>query len=105
MSVEEDFKGTKIGFEILFIFIAGCIGDIILHLLIDATKNFKKYRIAESLIPYYKSLEYGSTNFIKKFSSYFSGAVYGGFACVIGLLLMKLFLFLYEETSSAEITY
>ncbi len=105
MSVESDFKGTKIGFEILFIFIAGFSGDIILHLLVDATKNFKSYKIAEGLIPYYKSLEYGSSNFVKIFSSYFSGAVYGGFACVIALLLLKLFLFLLEETNPSAITY
>jgi hypothetical protein len=105
MSVETDFKGTKIGFEILFIFIAGCSGDIILHLLIDATKNFKSYKIAEGLIPYYKSIEHGSSNFAKKFSSYFNGAVYGGFACVIALMLLKLFLFLLEETNPSVITY
>ncbi len=105
MSVETDFKGTKIGFEILFIFIAGCAGDIILHLLIDATKNFKRYKIAEGLIPYYASLEYGSNKLVKKISSYFSGAVYGGFACVIALLLLKLFLFLLEETNPSAITY
>ena len=105
MSVEADFKGTKIGFEILFIFIAGCSGDIILHLLVDATKKFKSYKIAEGLIPYYKSLECGTSNFVKKFCSYFSGAVYGGVACVIALLLLKLFLFLLEETNPSMITY
>jgi hypothetical protein len=105
MSVEEDFKGTKIGFEILFIFIAGFIGDIIIHMLVDATKKFKVYRVASGLSPYYKSIEYGSSAFTRNISGYFNGAVYGGFACVIALLILKLFLFLLEETNPKMITY
>jgi hypothetical protein len=67
---------------LFFVFLAGAIGDVIIHLLAE------KGVVGMSLLPYYKSLGNDTT-------AYFLGAFLGGLACVIGAvgghLLMKMF--------------
>ncbi len=74
MTVKQEFESGKIGWEVLFIFIAGALGDMVVHLL-----NFK------SLNYYYKQF------------GWLLGAFWGGIACVIALLIAKLFMFIKES--------
>jgi hypothetical protein len=90
-TVENDFKSSKLGYEILFIFIAGIIWDILTHIVVNNTK------FVQGLAPYYKSLE--SIQRFPKISSYFNGAIYGGLACVVALFTMKLFMYALEKTN------
>ncbi len=92
------YSNDKIMYEILFIFVAGCVGDMIIHVLQKMTKN-TRFPFAQSLEPYYKSLEIGTTKLYKVLSSYIIGAFWGGIACVFALLLMKLFIFAMESTN------
>jgi hypothetical protein len=62
--------------EIMYVFIAGCIGDIIIHALCENTNFF-----AQGLKPYYSSLNF----------PIIEGAFWGGFACVVALLMAKIF--------------
>jgi hypothetical protein len=103
-SVAEDFNSSKIGYEILFIYLAGSILDLIIHFCVDVTKNNKVYwKFANSLNEHYKSLEWNVMGPIKKIcSGYFTGAVLIGFACVIALLIMKLFMFSLEITNDDD---
>ena len=94
-TVSDDFKSKKIGYEILFIFIAGVFWDVILHVIVNHTK------FIQGLSPYYKSLE--SISRFPKISSYFNGAVWAGFACIVALLSMKLCMYAIEETT--DVTY
>jgi len=103
MSVKQEFQSGAIGWEVLFIFIAGAIGDVAIHALAKFSKG-KKFEFAQGLLEYYKSL--GDKLFIKDTSHWgnkskmisgiLQGAVWGGIACVIALLIAKLFLFLQE---------
>jgi hypothetical protein len=67
------------GFQYLFVFIVGFVGDLIIHLL--ASKKI----LAMSLLPYYKSLSI-STPFPKWFNIWIFGGILGGIACIIALL-------------------
>lgn len=105
MTTRQEFESGSIGWEILFIFISGAIGDIAIHFLAHGTKG-TNYAFAQGLLEYYKSLgdkflifdssRWNSKN--KKISSWIQGAVWGGIACVIALLMAKLFMFVKEET-------
>lgn len=92
MNVETDFKTGRIGYLILFVFLSGMIGDILIHTLV-------KYPRLDGLKYYYKKLEYGSTEKMKLFSSWIISAIFGGLACVVGLLLGELFLYAKESTA------
>jgi hypothetical protein len=107
MTVKQEFESGVIGWEILFIVIAGAIGDIAVHFLGHITKN-TKFAFAQGLLEYYKSL--GDKLFIfdttkwnpvnKKISSWIQGAIWGGIACAIAFLISKLFLYAKEETEN-----
>jgi hypothetical protein len=105
MTVKQDFDSGTIGWEVLFIFISGMIGDMGVHLLCDTTKN-TSIEFAQGLSKYYESLGdkllvFNTTNWSninKSISGWVQGAIWGGIACVIALLMMKLFLFAKEET-------
>ena len=105
MSVSEEFKTGSVGWEILFIFIAGAIGDMGVHGLVEFTSY------GQGLKPYYQAL--GEKIFIwpnpewmaewtnvKKISSTLQGAIWGGIACIIALLIAKLFMYAKEETEN-----
>jgi hypothetical protein len=104
MSVSQEFQSGEVSWEILFIFIAGAIGDIAIHAIAELTKG-TDYAIAQGLLEYYKSLgdkllvfdtsSWNSRN--KMISGTLQGAVWGGIACVIALLMAKLFLYAKEE--------
>lgn len=100
MTVKQEFQTGSVGWEVLFIFIAGMIGDMFVHLVGKTTSQF------QGLNGYYASLE---TNFFgidtpnlkprtKQLSAWFQGAIWGGIACAAALLIAKLFLFAKEET-------
>lgn len=109
MSVKQEFDSGSIGWEILFIFIAGAIGDMSIHLLADITKN-TQIAFAQGLLEYYKSLGdkllvFNTSNWNPKFKSasgWIQGAIWGGIACAIALLIAKLFLFAKEETEKKQ---
>lgn len=105
MSVKQEFDSGSIGWEILFIFIAGAIGDMFVHFAGDITKG-TRFAFAQGLLEYYKSLgnkvlifdtSYWGSGY-KKFFSWSQGAIWGGIACAVALLIAKLFLFAKEET-------
>jgi hypothetical protein len=92
-TVEEEFQDPNdIGYQILFIAIAGALGDIFVHAAAEITKNWK-YPFAKGLLPYYKSLEYGS---YKNLSSILLGALWGSVACLVALLIAKLLAYFKE---------
>jgi len=103
-TVVQEFQSGSIGWEVLFIFIAGLLGDIFIHGVGELTTG-TSYPIAQGLLEYYKSL--GEKFFVfptpdwsprsKMFSSTLQGAIWGGIACVFALLIAKLFLFAKEE--------
>lgn len=102
-TVSEEFKDpNNIGFQILFLFIAGSIGDIFIHIAAELTKQNKTFKFANSLLPYYKSLEYSSRHVPlaqpkqKFITSTVLGAIWGGIACVVALLIAKLFMYFKE---------
>jgi len=105
MTVKQEFESGSIGWEILFIFIAGAIGDMAVHGLSYGTKG-TSFEFAQGLQKYYESLGEKFLFFktpklgyyTKLFSKISQGAVWGGIACVIALLIAKLFLFAKEET-------
>jgi len=74
------------------------IGDLAVHYMSRNTS------FAKGLLEYYKSLGnrllFMNTNYWKPrskiFSSMIQGAIWGGIACVIALLIAKLFLYLKE---------
>ena len=103
--VKQEFLSGSIGWEILFIFIAGMIGDMLVHAMVERTSY------GQGLAPYYQAL--GEKFFIwpnpewmegmtklKIASSTIQGAIWGGIACVIALLIAKLFLYAKEETEN-----
>jgi hypothetical protein len=107
MTIVQEFQTGTVGWEFLFIFISGVIGDMIVHLLGDITKG-TKYAFAQGLLKYYESLgekllifntsKWNSYN--KKILGIIQGAIWGGIACVIALLFTKLFLFAKEENEN-----
>lgn len=104
MSVKKEFESGTIGWEILFIFISGAIGDIIIHWLGYISKD-TKFPFAQGLLSYYKNLGnkfliFNTNNWSlknKSISGTVQGAIWGGIACVIALLMAKLLLFAKEE--------
>lgn len=94
MSVEKSFQSGTVIWEFFFIFIAGCLGDMAVHLMVKTTNLF------QGLDGYYKSL--GNKllfyDILKKkwkyFLGWFQGAIWGGIATVIALLIAKLFLYI-----------
>lgn len=105
MSVKQEFESGSVGWEILFIFIAGAIGDMFVHAMGDLTKG-TKFAFAQGLLEYYKSLGdkllvFNTSNWnprSKMVSGWVQGAIWGGIACVVALLIAKLFLFAKEQT-------
>jgi hypothetical protein len=117
MTVKQEFDSGTIGWEVLFIFIAGMIGDMFVHLMGDlthkkmGTKGGLLNRLgfppfAQGLLEYYKSLGeklliFDTSNWTPKhkaISGWFQGAIWGGIACAVALLIAKLFLYAKEET-------
>lgn len=107
MNVKQQFNSDTIAWEILFIFIAGIIGDIFIHFTSYITKG-TKFQFAQGLLPYYNSLGnklliFNTSNwkpFYKNLSGWIQGAIWGGIACVFALLIAKLFLFVKEESDN-----
>jgi len=105
MSVSSGFKSGSVGWEFLFIFVAGALGDMIVHLLGQTTRG-TKVAIAQGLMEYYKSLGdkllvFDTSKWTpghKQISGWVQGAIWGGVACIVALLVAKLFLFAKEET-------
>ncbi len=103
MSISQEFQSGIVGWEVLFIFISGAIGDLVVHFLGEVTKG-TKYPFAQGLLEYYKSLGdkllvFNTKNWNprnKMISGIIQGAIWGGIACVIALLISKLFLFAKE---------
>ena len=90
MTVKQEFESGSIGWEILFIFIAGAIGDMAVHGLSYMTKG-TRIEFAQGLQKYYESLGEkflifktpGLGHKTKLFSKVSQGAIWGGIACVI----------------------
>lgn len=105
MTVKQEFQTGAIGWEVLFILIAGALGDLGIHLLAEITKG-TRFPFAQGLLEYYKSLGdklliFNTSHWRPKFkmlSGTIQGAIWGGIACVVALLIAKLFLFAKEET-------
>jgi hypothetical protein len=105
MSVKQEFQTGTVGWEVLFIFISGCLGDIGIHFLAWLTRG-TKFAFAQGLLKYYENLgdkflifntsKWNSKT--KMLSGTIQGAIWGGIACVIALLIAKLFLFAKEES-------
>jgi hypothetical protein len=107
MSVKQEFQSGSIGWEVLFIFIAGALGDLGVHFLGEITKG-SRFAFAQGLLEYYKSLGdklliFNTSHWgpkAKMLSGTVQGAIWGGIACAVALLIAKLFLFAKEETES-----
>ena len=107
MTVKQEFQTGTVGWEFLFIFIAGCLGDMFVHMVGELTnKKYGRLRyffrpLAQGLNGYYESMETNFFGILKtpksKSSAWFQGAIWGGIACVVALLIAKLFLFANEE--------
>ena len=95
-SVQGDFDTGRVGFLVLYTFIAGGLGDILIHFLLNYFKSFP-----QGLKTYYDKLEYGKSKISRILTSYIFSAVLGGIACVIGLLLGLLFLYAQEQCVSS----
>ena len=95
MTVKEDFETGQVGWEILFIMIAGMIGDMFIHLFAGRTIPVIDIPFSEGLVNYYENLKIGNYPLSM---SIVLGALFGGIACVVALLLAKLFLYSKEET-------
>jgi hypothetical protein len=105
MSIVQEFQTGTVGWEFLYIFIAGCLGDMFAHLLERRTKKWK-YPLAQGLEGYYESLskklifhDIGKWK-TKYFWAWLQGAIWGGIACIFALLIAKLFLYAKEETEN-----
>ena len=100
MTVKQEFESGSIGWEVLFVFIAGVIGDMFVHAMGDLTKG-TNVAFAQGLLEYYKSLgdkllifntsKWNPRN--KAISGWIQGAIWGGIACAVALLIAKLFLY------------
>jgi len=98
----DNYFDEQFGFLILFTFIAGFIGDSLIHL-----GTIPKYLngnaiIFNGLVPYYKSLEIGSKYYSKFLSSWILSGIFGGLACVVGVLLGQLLLYSKEMNEMNE---
>ncbi len=95
MSINNYFD-DKFGYLILFVMCAGIIGDIIIHFGTYISFPFKKPWFAQGLVPYYKSLEFGTNKYLRFMSSLMISGLLGGIACVIGLIFGQIFLYIKE---------
>jgi hypothetical protein len=82
----------------LFIFIAGMLGDIVIHKSAEFD-SIGLPGLGKSLLPYYSSFRRSWPKHMHYpiFKTYFYGALFGGIACMIGLL----FAFIFIEISNA----
>lgn len=88
------------GLLVLFVFIVGFIGDVIIHIGTYVKFPFKKPWFAQGLIPYYRSMEIGKNKLYKKITGYILSGIAGGIACVIAVVFAQLILYLINEFSA-----
>lgn len=106
-TTKQEFQNSTVGWEFLFIFIAGMVGDLFVHLIAHNTTG-TRFEFAQGLLQYYtnlgeKFLIWPTTDFsdtFKFWSGTGQGAFWGGVACIFALLIAKLFLFAKEETEN-----
>lgn len=86
-----NYFNEKFGILVGFVLLAGFIGDVIIHIMVDKTKWF-----AQGLKPYYKSM--GKRIVV----NYFISGLAGGIACIIALLLGQLFYYIFEYFNNSS---
>lgn len=87
------------GYQYLFTFFVGVLGDMIVHFFssrkyfaLKAGRGDEVYGFAPSLMPYYHSLRnlypFKNTGYetVETFNTWFWGGIFGGVACMIALL-------------------
>lgn len=87
----------RFGLLVLFVFIVGFIGDVLIHIGTYVRFPFKKPWFAQGLIPYYRSMEFGKNKLMKKISGYVLSGIAGGLACVVAVVFAKLILNLIKD--------
>ncbi len=75
----------RFGFLVLFVFISGFMGDIIIHIGTKIKFPFKKQWFAQGLVPYYKA------------NGFLISGILGGLACVVALVFGQLILSIKEN--------
>ncbi len=93
MTTINNYFDEKFGYLVLFVFISGIIGDMLIHLGTKIKFPFDKPWFAQGLKPYYKSMEINKSIF----SSWILSGIAGGIACVIGLVFGQLLLYAMED--------
>lgn len=74
------------GWQYLFVFLIGFIGDMIVHFLAYRKKR-GKFGLGESLIPYYNSFKsWHPKGLNPQVKNVLYSGFFGGFACMIALL-------------------
>jgi hypothetical protein len=84
-----DYFNDNFGILLAFVFLAGFIGDILIHIGTGIKFPFGKPWFAQGLIPYYKSMVIKNN----KFSGWVLSGLAGGVACIISLFFVELFLY------------
>lgn len=82
LSKTDDYFNKRFGYLVLFVFIIGVLGDLLIHAGTHLKFPFKNPWFAQGLVQYYKA------------NGWILGAILGGLACVVavvfGMLLLKL---------------
>ncbi len=96
----DDYFNNRFGMLVLFVLLAGIIGDILIHFGTYIKFPCNKPWFAQGLKPYYKSVEFGKTPYMRFASSLIISGLFGGIACIIGLIIGQLLLYAYETNQS-----
>jgi hypothetical protein len=84
MKTDEHFN-ESFGYLVLFVFIIGVLGDLIIHVGTGIKFPMKKPWFAQGLVPYYDA------------NGWILGAIFGGLACVIAVVFGQLLLWAKES--------
>lgn len=93
----DNYFNNTFGMLVLFVFVAGIVGDIVIHMGTKIRFPNKKPWFAQGLRPYYKSLEYGKGKLIKSFNSWLISGIFGGIACIVALVFGQLFMYVNDN--------
>lgn len=85
-----NYFNEQFGYLILFVFISGIIGDLIIHVGTTLKSPFNSKWFAQSLVPYYKT------------NGWVMGAFYGGIACVISVVFGQLLLYVKDTKENND---
>lgn len=97
----DTYFNERFVFLVLFVFIVGVLGDILIHIGTHLKFPFGRPWFAQGLIPYYKSMEIGKNKLSKVMSSYILSGIAGGIACVIAVVFGQLLLYAMESNESS----